>query len=454
MAAWGAANTSGAPLAPKARAAVACIRAKALFARCVRALGHEAGAKALGHDGRGTLGRAHRGRRRRAKDISRCEAHQAKQYVYAYSAAKAEHEVQRRFLLNVVIRKRALVLELLAGKDEALLVRGNALLVLNFLLDLLNCVGWFHIQSDCLARQSLDENLHAATEAQHEVQRRLFLDVVVAQRAPVLELLAGENQTLLVRGNALLVLNFLLDALDRVGWFHIQSDCLARQSLDKDLHGLFTVYVVKKTTFLACQRDSTSLCILSVNKMVIGSCPNPVVVLVYILLFFFLLVRRARPRQGSSNSEPVPPAAPCIFNRPAKVVIDWGTATATAANVTELAAILNVPGSPPPSPITIFVTADFNIPNTTQIATVRPFRLTSQGSKKRITTTRTSGFTWTISGAEGNRVDVQLDNIILQTNAAQPFTYLQYDGYGKFLVENVTFETHGICLSSVNADVI
>ena len=140
MAAWGAANTSGAPLAPKAHAAVACIRAKALFARRVRALGHEAGAEALGHDGRGTLGRAHCGRRRRAKHVSRCEAHQAKQYVNAYSAAQAEHEVQRRFLLNVVIRKRALVLELLAGKDEALLVGGNALLVLNFLLDLLNRV--------------------------------------------------------------------------------------------------------------------------------------------------------------------------------------------------------------------------------------------------------------------------------------------------------------------------
>ena len=40
----------------------------------------------------------------------------------------------------------------------------------------------------------------------------LLLDVVVAQRAPVLELLAGEDQALLVRGDALLVLDLGLHA--------------------------------------------------------------------------------------------------------------------------------------------------------------------------------------------------------------------------------------------------
>jgi hypothetical protein len=37
------------------------------------------------------------------------------------------------------------------------------------------------------------------------VQGRLLLDVVVGEGAAVLELLAGEDETLLVRGNALLV---------------------------------------------------------------------------------------------------------------------------------------------------------------------------------------------------------------------------------------------------------
>ena len=44
--------------------------------------------------------------------------------------------------------------------------------------------------------------LRTTTEAEHKVKGRLLLDVVVAQRAAILELLARENQTLLVGGNA------------------------------------------------------------------------------------------------------------------------------------------------------------------------------------------------------------------------------------------------------------
>ena len=39
----------------------------------------------------------------------------------------------------------------------------------------------------------------AAAEPEHQVQRRLLLDVVVGQRALVLQLLPGEDQALLVR---------------------------------------------------------------------------------------------------------------------------------------------------------------------------------------------------------------------------------------------------------------
>jgi hypothetical protein len=45
-----------------------------------------------------------------------------------------------------------------------------------------------------------------AAQTEHKVQRRLLLDVVVAERAAVLELLARKDQALLVRRNALLVL--------------------------------------------------------------------------------------------------------------------------------------------------------------------------------------------------------------------------------------------------------
>lgn len=40
-----------------------------------------------------------------------------------------------RLLLDVVVRKGTAVLELLAGEDQALLVRGNALLILDLGLD-------------------------------------------------------------------------------------------------------------------------------------------------------------------------------------------------------------------------------------------------------------------------------------------------------------------------------
>lgn len=68
------------------------------------------------------------------------------------------------------------------------------------------------------------------------MQGGLLLDVVVGEQAAVLQLLAGENQTLLVGGNALLVLNLGLDLLNRIRRLHVQRNRLARQRLDKDLH--------------------------------------------------------------------------------------------------------------------------------------------------------------------------------------------------------------------------
>jgi hypothetical protein len=76
-------------------------------------------------------------------------------------------------------------------------------------------------------RQGLDEDLHATAQAQHQVQGALLLDVVVAQRAAVLQLLAREDQALLVGGDALLVLDLLLHVLDRVRGLHVQRDSLA-----------------------------------------------------------------------------------------------------------------------------------------------------------------------------------------------------------------------------------
>ena len=139
-------------------------------------------------------------------------------------------------LLDVVVREGATVLELLAGEDQPLLVRGDPLLVLKvkvssrtggqpisgrngphegrfthgIYLDLglhiLDGVRGLNLKSDGLAGEGLDEDLHPATEPQDEVEGALLLDVVVGEGPTVLELLAGEDQPLLVRGDPLLVL--------------------------------------------------------------------------------------------------------------------------------------------------------------------------------------------------------------------------------------------------------
>ena len=82
---------------------------------------------------------------------------------------------------------------------------------------------------------------------------RLLLNVIVGQCAPVLELFAGENETLLVGRDAaedvrrlretkteryipFLVLDFRLDIVDGIRRLDLEGDGLSGESLDKDLH--------------------------------------------------------------------------------------------------------------------------------------------------------------------------------------------------------------------------
>lgn len=61
--------------------------------------------------------------------------------------------------------------------------------------------------------------LATTTQAEHEVKGGLLLDVVVRKSTSVLELLAGEDQTLLVWGNTLLVYAV-------VRWLSVRCDVL------------------------------------------------------------------------------------------------------------------------------------------------------------------------------------------------------------------------------------
>ena len=111
-------------------------------------------------------------------------------------------KVEGGLLLDVVVGQGPTILQLLTSEDETLLVRGDTLLVLDLGLHIVDGVGGLDLERDRLPRERLHEDLHATTEAEHQVESGFLLDVVVRERAAVLELLAREDQALLVRGDA------------------------------------------------------------------------------------------------------------------------------------------------------------------------------------------------------------------------------------------------------------
>jgi len=68
------------------------------------------------------------------------------------------------------------------------------------------------------------------------MQRRLFLDIVVRERATVLKLLPCKNESLLIWRDPFLVLDASFDVFDRICWLDLQCDRLTRECLDKNLH--------------------------------------------------------------------------------------------------------------------------------------------------------------------------------------------------------------------------
>ena len=161
--------------------------------------------------------------------------------------------MKSRLFLNVVVGEGPSVLKLLAGEDQALLVGGDTLLVLDLGLDVVNGVGGFDLEGNGLARQGLDEDLHSTTETEDQVESGLLLDIaaeagqrrvdireevslLVTQRATILELLSSEDETLLVGRDAFLVLDLGLDIVDGVRGLDLEGDSLSGESLNEDLH--------------------------------------------------------------------------------------------------------------------------------------------------------------------------------------------------------------------------
>jgi len=139
-------------------------------------------------------------------------------------------------LLDVVIGKSAAVFELLAGEDETLLIGRNALLILDLSLHVVDGVAGLDFESDSLAGEGLNEDLHATTKTEDEMESGLLLDVVIRKGAAILELLASEDETLLIGRNALLILDLGLHVIDGVARLDLKGDGLAGEGLHEDLH--------------------------------------------------------------------------------------------------------------------------------------------------------------------------------------------------------------------------
>ena len=115
---------------------------------------------------------------------------------------------------------------------------------LNLGLHVLNGVGWLDLEGDGLPGEGLDEDLHTTSESEDEMEGGFLLDVVVGEGSSVFELLTGEDKSLLIGWDALLVLDLSLDVFDGVGWLDLKSDSLSRKGLNEDLHVCEVVFFI------------------------------------------------------------------------------------------------------------------------------------------------------------------------------------------------------------------
>ena len=66
------------------------------------------------------------------------------------TTSQSQHQVQSRFLLDVVVRKGSTIFQLLTSKNQTLLVWRNSFLVLDLGLDVVDGIGRLHLEGDGL----------------------------------------------------------------------------------------------------------------------------------------------------------------------------------------------------------------------------------------------------------------------------------------------------------------
>jgi hypothetical protein len=138
------------------------------------------------------------------------------------SVLHVSHEDTGTAGLRLTLSSKSLNLSVIVNLVE---VEDSKLVLLSLVLDLLG--GGVDLLLSLLTTTS---------KSQDEMESGLLLDVVVRKGSAVLELLTGEDKSLLVRGNSLLVLDLGLDVVDGVGRLHLEGDSLTGKGLDKNLH--------------------------------------------------------------------------------------------------------------------------------------------------------------------------------------------------------------------------
>ena len=66
-----------------------------------------------------------------------------------------------------------------------------------------------------------------STETKDQMESGLLLNVIIRKSTSILELLSSKDQTLLIWGNSLLILDLSLDVLNGIRGLDVQSNCLS-----------------------------------------------------------------------------------------------------------------------------------------------------------------------------------------------------------------------------------
>ena len=69
--------------------------------------------------------------------------------------------------------------------------------------------------------------LGTTTKSQYQMKGRFLLNIIITESSTIFQLFAGEDQSLLIWWDFLLILDFGLHILDRIRWLDLDGDGLA-----------------------------------------------------------------------------------------------------------------------------------------------------------------------------------------------------------------------------------